>query len=567
VQALLSWPVVVTFGATVFALALGARSWRNRNRPGGWTWLVVLVLLALYTTVYGIALLIFDPTLREVFARLHFGVAHWASVFFLVFALQYTGREYLIRPALTVPLVGGAVLISLLVVTNPVHGLAWSEFQLDPVFGAAGAAFEFGPVLYAHVSFVFVALGLAVLLLAETVASYGTAYRSQALAIAVTPFFVLPTTVALLFELGPVPHLDLGPVALLPHLTVDSYALFGAGMFDFAPATRRVAERAALDEVDSPVVIVNDERRVVNCNAAFESLFGVAKADIAGSELSTVAGTALEPTDDGSTVTVHPDGRRREYRVSASPLTDATGAAVGQTITMQDVTVERRREQRLAVLNRVLRHNLKNELSVITGNVETIQRRAEDETLVDLAETALDRGWALAETGEKARTAVDILDSGGTAEMVRLDDLFSTVTETVSEEGAEAVVVTAAEGVVRADPRLLETAVQVAVENALEHGDGAVRLGARPTDGRVRITITDDGPGIPEHELAVVRDGEEDPLAHGSGLGLWLLAWCVGELGGDLSFDTEGGTTVTVELPAGDTVATETGSAEAADGG
>jgi len=63
--------------------------------------------------------------------------------------------------------------------------------------------------------------------------------------------------------------------------------------------------------------------------------------------------------------------------------------------------------------------------------------------------------------------------------------------------------------------------------------------------------VSDDGPGVPDHELAVIDEGAESALEHGSGLGLWLVDWGANTLGGDVTFDVdESGTTVTVTLPA-----------------
>jgi signal transduction histidine kinase len=49
---------------------------------------------------------------------------------------------------------------------------------------------------------------------------------------------------------------------------------------------------------------------------------------------------------------------------------------------------------------------------------------------------------------------------------------------------------------VRADARRLSQAAGNLIANALEHGAGTVRLGAREDGDRVRIEVCDDGPGL-----------------------------------------------------------------------
>jgi signal transduction histidine kinase len=68
-------------------------------------------------------------------------------------------------------------------------------------------------------------------------------------------------------------------------------------------------------------------------------------------------------------------------------------------------------------------------------------------------------------------------------------------------------------------------------------------------DDRVTVRVEDDGPGIPDDELGVVTEGEETPLKHGSGLGLWIVQWGCRWLGPDPEFEvTEKGTTVRFRL-------------------
>ena len=68
--------------------------------------------------------------------------------------------------------------------------------------------------------------------------------------------------------------------------------------------------------------------------------------------------------------------------------------------------------------------------------------------------------------------------------------------------------------------------------------------------GQHRSEAFDDGPGLPEMEADVLATGEETPLNHGQGLGLWMVRMIVTQAGGDVSVDSAAdGTTVCLRLP------------------
>jgi signal transduction histidine kinase len=102
----------------------------------------------------------------------------------------------------------------------------------------------------------------------------------------------------------------------------------------------------------------------------------------------------------------------------------------------------------------------------------------------------------------------------------------------------------------------VERAVAELVENGLEHDDSdspRVDIGVTERDdGAVAVTVSDEGPGISEMEATVISEGQETPLQHGTGLGLWLVNWIVTRYGGSFQISPEQdgtGTVATVVLP------------------
>jgi signal transduction histidine kinase len=114
------------------------------------------------------------------------------------------------------------------------------------------------------------------------------------------------------------------------------------------------------------------------------------------------------------------------------------------------------------------------------------------------------------------------------------------------------------DGQVRVDPPTgLSQQIQVAlgelVDNAIRYNESStpsIEFRTDVFDDRVELHVVDNGPGIPDSELAVLAERKESPLVHSSGLGLWFVYWVVGDAGGDVSIQTppDGGTDVTVSL-------------------
>jgi signal transduction histidine kinase len=525
--------------------------WPYREKPGARFFVATIACEALWALSYGVALLVFDPGLRQLFEIPIWAGINFIGVFFLAFALEYTGRGHVVRSKLF----GGVALVqvvhTLIVATNSWHHVAWSNYHVEPVLGAATVAYTHQPWLFVNCTGIILAVAAGAFLLVDTFVTYGRLYRTQAAAIALSPVFPGLAFLLWLFEIGASPPLNLTALTFPVHLGFDMYAFFRRDMFELTPAARRAGDRAAIDDLGSGVLVVDDERRVVNCNRAASRLLAP-DDELLGGRLDAFLGD-VDLDADGQTLPITTAGERREYRVVTSPLADAAGNHVGHTIVLQDVTEAKQREERLMVLNRVLRHNLRNDLNVVQGALDVAGRRADDDVM-DALDAARVKTGDLATLGEKARLVERAMAADAPAEPVRLADLLAEVRAGVLEEWPDASVeVDVPEDLhVRANPLLLRGVFENLVENAVEHtGDEPTVAVTGERDGESAVfAVRDDGPGIPEHERSVVESGEETALEHGSGLGLWFVKWGVASLGGEVAFETDGsGTTVHFRLP------------------
>ena len=67
----------------------------------------------------------------------------------------------------------------------------------------------------------------------------------------------------------------------------------------------------------------------------------------------------------------------RSFEATVSPVENVRGTPIGRVITFHDVSEYLRQEQRLKVLNRILRHNVRNELTTALGHLSTLEATAE----------------------------------------------------------------------------------------------------------------------------------------------------------------------------------------------
>ena len=206
------------------------------------------------------------------------------------------------------------------------------------------------------------------------------------------------------------------------------------------------------------------------------------------------------------------------------------------------------------VLNRVLRHNLRNTMNVIIGRSELARTRVESEHEHHME--AIERiGRELVETSRKARDIKEAIDADTDDGSVSATRLVAESTERVAADFPAVTFERDLGGDYRIDAStLLFTALEHVIDNAARHNDAAdprVTVAVSADAETVTVTVRDNGPGIPETELVSLDASNERPLEHGSGLGLWVVRWILDLCGGSVTFAERdaGGTVATLTVP------------------
>jgi len=309
--------------------------------------------------------------------------------------------------------------------------------------------------------------------------------------------------------------------------------------------------------------LVDDEPVVRAVNDAFVDLFGYEPSAVRGESLNSLivpswlAGESDrfdERTASGKQNHAVVDRRTDEgvktvlYR--GVPYDDGDRGFAIYT----DLTDEIRQERQLAVLNRVLRHNLRTEVNVLTGHAEELVEAADSPEQVAAAETIHDSALTLSRLGDEARDVEQALDADPTLDPIEIEAAVEAAREAVELVDRANLAVDVDDAPRALSGGHLDRALASLLDNAVRHSDAAtpvVTVSARETDGGVAITVIDDGPGLPDRERRLLT-GELDltPLDHGNGLGLWLVRWIVTAYGGavECADRPEGGSAITILL-------------------
>lgn len=336
--------------AAGFSIAIGRTALQRHESPGSGPLAVLMAALTVWSVIYALHWLrVPAPSAFFWVDGTYIGVVT-IPIALIAFSLEFTNRKQWLTPKRVAWLALPQVITLLALWTDHYHNLFFGGLVRDPKVGNIfdGGIIFWGNVVY---SYGMIAVGFAVLFQAYF-QSRGL-YRQQLSAILLGALVPLVTNVASVLQYNPVPELDLTPIAFTITGAFFSFALFRLGLLDVVP----VARYTLVEEMSDGVLVLDAQNRIVDINAAAESMLSVQGKPPIG----LPAIELLNPWPDirakfeGEVATSQQitwpgdEGRTLDLRISS--LHSRTGLLKGRLIIMRDITEQVRIEGELRSTN------------------------------------------------------------------------------------------------------------------------------------------------------------------------------------------------------------------------
>ncbi len=326
---------------------------------------------------------------------------------------------------------------------------------------------------------------------------------------------------------------------------------------------------AMIRTIREPLVVVDEELRVVTASESFYRFFAALPAGTLGRRLPDTDRQHFDtPTmraflgrvkaGDHSRETFEieidaPALGRRVVAVTAEPINDVDATDKKILISFSDVTEFRRAVAEFAVAKQAAEHanlvksrllaaashDLREPLQALSLLRAALRRRVTDPEALSLIERE-DRASKAIFGMLELLLDINRLEAGVIEPLwaeVPIEELFDTLNGEFAEQARSKGLgwrVVLCKLAIRSDRRLLEDMVRNLLSNALRYTDrGKILLGCRRSGERLRIEVCDTGVGIPEDQISLIfeeyRTAGEGDRRGGFGLGLAIVK-SLGEL-------------------------------------
>ncbi len=373
------------------AAALFLLAWPRRKNPGGGFFICHLLALAIWDIgLLGEA----ESTVVEtkiLWSQISYaGVVSVAPLLFL-FILAYTSQEKVsLRASISLMIIPALVLIAAW--TNEWHHLLWPWFMQGSSHYNT-LVYGHGIIFYVNVIYIYFLIAFGVAILVRAIPRNQPPFRSQLIAIMVAVLFPMISGGLYIFNVDPVPGMDISIFGFLIANLVLAFGFVHYRLLDLVP----VANDVVVANLQDGMIVIDWRKRIIKINQNAVELLGLPAENLLGKEIKDVfpgSEKIAQKIDVNKPVEFVIDKPVRRYLdLRASNLTADAINSPGMLLILRDITRQKEAEIKLNKANEDLKIQLKkiNNLQVklkdqamhdsLTG---LLNYRAMDETLEGL---------------------------------------------------------------------------------------------------------------------------------------------------------------------------------------
>ena len=554
---LFGFPAILSASVALFA-------WQYRSNPGGTPLVIYALGSAVWILSYGAGTRLNSQLLAPGMLGISWLAAVVVAFSGMYVAVEYTERTWLKQPVVLGSIGGYLCLEALLIWLNP-RGLFYT--RVPTIVQTGTPVYEFGVWWTVHLVVVFAAATAMLGMFFQVYLSESGAYRQQARTTLVGIAVIYITAIVEVTGLEPYP--DLLYNATMAGSTVLSvtflWALFHADFLELTP----IARKTLLEDIEDATIVLDHQDRLVYANRTAQDVFdtgpeytGMSADDLFDSIIGEHPDRIINMNDSETEIAIAPDDERRYFSVSASAVgDDERGRAfVLHEITAQkqyELQIEQQRDD-LETLNQVLRHDIRNDLQLITAYGDILDDECETENkqqYINMINKSANHAVELTQTAREL-SEVMLSDSVEEQRVTLQTILTDEVTEVqASYPSATLEFGTEIPSVTLAANDMISSVFRNLVKNAVQHNDKEVAeviVSATDHEDTVTVTIADNGPGVHDSQKETVfGKGERGLDSSGTGIGLHLVNTLVSIHNGDVWIEDNEpeGAIFSVELP------------------
>ncbi len=340
-------PYVIPLVIAAAVSAVVARmAWRRRRVPGATSLFLLMLVLVEWSLVNVLELGSPELEVKLFWANLEYLGIVMVPVVWVVFALQYSGREKHLRYRNLALLLIIPVITLFLVWTNNLHGLMRYNVRLDRSGPFLVVAKTYGLWFWVNAAYSYGLILVGTVVLLQLLFRPPRLYRGQAVAVLIGALAPWVGNVLYISGFSPIRGLDITPCAFAITGLAIVWGLFRFRLLDIVP----IAREAVIEGMGDGVVVLDAQSRIVDVNPAAQRIIGRTTSEVIGQLAKRVIpylpGLVQDPRQAKEVQTEIVRGKGEEqchYSLLISPLSNRRGYLV----VLRNVTRQKKAEKKL----------------------------------------------------------------------------------------------------------------------------------------------------------------------------------------------------------------------------